>query len=87
MILAGEYFGRVGLLDHLGESQRVVGPSTAIELLGLNGTPEAGDEFAVAVDEKAEGIGRIQERKEPRTPASDTTGFKIRKCFCRDRRR
>ena len=54
VILAGEYFGRVrAMLDHLGESQRVVGPSTAIELLGLNGTPEAGDEFAVAVDEKA----------------------------------
>ena len=54
VILAGEYFGRVrAMLDHLGESQGIVGPSTAIELLGLNGTPEAGDEFAVAVDEKA----------------------------------
>ena len=54
VILAGEYFGRVrAMLDHLGESQSLVGPSTAIELLGLNGTPEAGDEFAVAVDEKA----------------------------------
>ena len=54
VVLAGEFFGRVrAMLDHLGEPQRAVGPSTAIELLGLNGTPEAGDEFAVAVDEKA----------------------------------
>ena len=54
VILAGEYFGRVrAMLDHVGESQLLVGPSAAIELLGLNGTPEAGDEFAVVVDEKA----------------------------------
>ncbi len=54
VVLAGEFFGRVrAMLDHLGEPQLLAGPSMAIELLGLNGTPEAGDEFAVAIDEKA----------------------------------
>ena len=40
------------MLDDEGKPVKEAGPSTPIELLGLNGTPAAGDEFSVASDEK-----------------------------------
>ncbi|MEM1434047.1 MAG: translation initiation factor IF-2 [Pseudomonadota bacterium] len=53
VVIAGEYFGRVrAMLDDAGKPVTEAGPSTPVELLGLNGTPGAGDEFSVAPDEK-----------------------------------
>ncbi|MFK7915781.1 MAG: translation initiation factor IF-2 [Pseudomonadales bacterium] len=53
VVIAGEFFGRVrAMLDDEGKPVKEAGPSTPIELLGLNGTPAAGDEFSVATDEK-----------------------------------
>ncbi|MCL4167692.1 UNVERIFIED_CONTAM: hypothetical protein GTU68_009546, partial [Idotea baltica] len=53
VIIAGEFHGRVrAMLDDTGNQLKAAGPSTPIELLGLNGTPLAGDEFSVANDEK-----------------------------------
>ena len=54
IVIAGEFYGRVrAMLDDTGESTREAGPSQPVELLGLNGTPSAGDEFAVAADERS----------------------------------
>jgi len=53
VVIAGEYHGRVrAMLDDLGEQIKVAGPSDPVELLGLGGTPAAGDDFSVATDEK-----------------------------------
>lgn len=53
IIIAGEHTGRVrAMLNELGEQVKEAGPSVAVEVLGLNGTPAAGDEFSVASDEK-----------------------------------
>lgn len=53
VVIAGEFFGRVrAMLDDTGKPIKDAGPSTPVELLGLNGTPAAGDEFSVAPDEK-----------------------------------
>jgi len=53
IIIAGEYYGRVrAMLDDAGNSTKHAGPSQPVEILGLNGTPEAGDDFSVASDEK-----------------------------------
>ncbi|MFU8813780.1 MAG: translation initiation factor IF-2 [Pseudomonadales bacterium] len=53
IIIAGEYFGRVrAMLNELGEQVKEAGPSVPVEVLGLNGTPGAGDEFSVTTDEK-----------------------------------
>ncbi|MFX3658194.1 MAG: translation initiation factor IF-2 [bacterium] len=53
IIIAGECTGRVrAMLNELGEQVKDAGPSVAVEVLGLNGTPAAGDEFSVASDEK-----------------------------------
>ena len=54
IVIAGEFYGRVrAMLDDTGESTREAGPSQPVELLGLNGAPSAGDEFAVAADERS----------------------------------
>jgi translation initiation factor IF-2 len=52
-VLAGLQFGRVrAMLDENGEPIEEAGPSIPVEILGLNGTPDAGDQFAVVENEK-----------------------------------
>ena len=54
IVLAGAHYGRVrALLDENGKPVEQAGPSIPAEILGLNGTPEAGDEFVVAETERA----------------------------------
>jgi len=52
-ILAGPHFGRVrAMFNELGEQVKEAGPSMPVEVLGLSGTPEAGDEAFVVANEK-----------------------------------
>jgi len=54
IVVANEYSGKVrGLLDDKGKTLDAVGPSTPVELLGLDGVPSAGDRFNVVENEKA----------------------------------
>jgi translation initiation factor IF-2 len=53
IVIAGEYYGRVrAMLDDQGSPTETAGPSQPVEVLGLNGTPDAGDDFSVGGDEK-----------------------------------
>jgi len=53
IVLAGLNYGRVrALIDENGKQIASAGPSIPVEILGLDGTPEAGDEFMVVKDEK-----------------------------------
>ena len=53
VIVAGQYFGRARALnDDHGKNVKVALPATPVAVLGLNGTPNAGDPFIVAKDEK-----------------------------------
>lgn len=53
IVLAGLNYGRVrALIDENGKQTDQAGPSIPVEILGLDGTPEAGDEFTVVQDEK-----------------------------------
>jgi translation initiation factor IF-2 len=53
ILLAGQSFGRVrAMTNELGQTVDAAGPSTPIELLGLDATPNAGDEFVVVPDER-----------------------------------
>ncbi|MCW8867628.1 MAG: translation initiation factor IF-2, partial [Marinobacter sp.] len=46
MVVAGSYFGKVrAMTDEAGKQVKEAGPSIPVEILGLNGTPDAGDEF------------------------------------------
>ncbi|MFT4769070.1 MAG: translation initiation factor IF-2 [Glaciecola sp.] len=51
--LAGLNYGRVrAMLDENGKPIDEAGPSIPVEILGLDGTPDAGDQFAVLESEK-----------------------------------
>ncbi len=53
VVVAGEHFGRVrAMLDENGRQISEAGPSIPVEVLGLSGTPDAGDEFSVAADDR-----------------------------------
>ncbi len=53
IILSGHEFGRVrAMIDDSGKEVDIAGPSIPVEVLGLSGTPNAGDEMIVVPDEK-----------------------------------
>ena len=53
VILSGHEFGRVrAMLDESGQEVERCGPSTPVEVLGLSGIPNAGDEMMVIPDER-----------------------------------
>ena len=53
IVLAGLQSGRVrAMLDENGEPIDEAGPSIPVEILGLDGTPDAGDQFAAVESEK-----------------------------------
>ncbi len=63
-IVSGPYWGRArAMLDERGHRLQEAGPSTPVELLGLNGVPKAGDSFLVVPDERQarEVVSRRQE--------------------------
>jgi translation initiation factor IF-2 len=63
--VVGNVFGRVrAMLDDRGEQLEEAGPSIPVEILGLEGLPQAGDQFVVAADrDKARGIADYREQK------------------------
>jgi translation initiation factor IF-2 len=53
VILAGANYGRVkALMDHRGKILKEAGPSTPVQVLGLNGAPQAGDKFNAMESER-----------------------------------
>ncbi|MCB1756925.1 MAG: translation initiation factor IF-2, partial [Gammaproteobacteria bacterium] len=54
LIICGQEIGRVrAMFDENGQQVEEAGPSIPVQVLGLSSTPEAGDEFLVADNEKA----------------------------------
>jgi translation initiation factor IF-2 len=52
-VLCGQHYGKVrALINEDGNRMKEAGPSCAVRMLGLNGVPEAGVEFAVVENEK-----------------------------------
>ncbi|MEO8704545.1 MAG: translation initiation factor IF-2 [Kofleriaceae bacterium] len=53
ILVAGRTFGKVrAMLDDRGNNLEQAGPSTPIEVLGLDGVPDAGDQVNAAEDDK-----------------------------------
>ncbi|MEK9675202.1 MAG: translation initiation factor IF-2, partial [Chloroflexota bacterium] len=53
-VVAGTFRGRIkSMVDGFGKSVKEAGPSVPIEVLGLNGTPAAGDQFDVVANDRA----------------------------------
>ncbi|MGH8216342.1 MAG: translation initiation factor IF-2 [Rhodanobacteraceae bacterium] len=52
-VVCGVEYGRVrALFDETGTQVESAGPSIPVQMLGLSGVPEAGDEFVVVADER-----------------------------------
>ncbi len=53
MMLAGDNYGRVkAMFDHHGTKIKKAGPSTPVQVLGLNGAPQAGDKLLCLENER-----------------------------------
>lgn len=72
IFVAGAEWGRVrALLDDHGDQVKSAGPAVPVEVLGLQGTPAAGDEIIVVADEaKAREISEYRQRKEREAKAA-----------------
>jgi len=66
MVVAGGFFGKIrAMTDEAGKQVKEAGPSIPVEILGLNGTPNAGDEFfAVADEKKAKELAEFRQTRE-----------------------
>lgn len=54
LVVAGQQFGKARVLnDENGQQVTEAGPATPVAVLGLGGTPDAGDSFLVAPDERS----------------------------------
>ncbi len=54
VLLSGTYTGRVkAMFDENGKKVMEAGPSTPVQVLGLNGAPQAGDTFNVMEDDRS----------------------------------
>lgn len=86
VILAGSHHGRVkAMTDHLGRRLQKVGPSTPVQVLGLNGAPQSGDLLKVMESEreareianKREQIQRAQKVRATRGKTLEDIGREI----------
>ncbi len=63
--VVGNVYGKVrAMLDDRGNNLQEAPPSTPVEILGIEGLPQAGDQFVVVADrDKARGISDYREQK------------------------
>jgi translation initiation factor IF-2 len=53
IILAGSFYGKIkAMYNERGKRVEKAGPSTPVQLLGLNGAPQAGDHFSAVKEER-----------------------------------
>ncbi|PWJ44627.1 translation initiation factor IF-2 [Sediminitomix flava] len=86
VMLAGAYYGKVkAMTDHRGKRLKKVGPSTPVQVLGLNGAPQAGDKLNIMdtdreareIATKREQILRAQSIKTTQRTTLDMIGKRI----------
>ena len=86
-IVAGGAWGRVrAMIDDTGKQVKEAGPSTPVQVLGLQSVPNAGDEFRAADSEKtAKTVGEAREQriklKAQRGDARVGSGVKLEDIF------
>ncbi|MBM3491242.1 MAG: translation initiation factor IF-2 [Alphaproteobacteria bacterium] len=83
--VVGREWGRVrALLDSAGNNLQEAGPSTPVEILGLQGTPQAGDDFTVVEDEaRAREVTDYRQRLERERRATLGTRGSMEQMFTR----
>jgi translation initiation factor IF-2 len=76
VLVAGAVWGRVRrLLDDRGNNVEAAGPAFPVEILGLDGTPQAGDEFHVVENEvRAREIAEFRVRRDRQAQLARAAG-------------
>ncbi|MGD8910144.1 MAG: translation initiation factor IF-2, partial [Chromatiales bacterium] len=83
MIVSGQEFGRVrAMFDETGRSIKSAGPSIPVVVLGLSGTPEAGDDVRVVTDERrAREVAELRRDKQRDTRLAAQKAAKLDEMF------
>jgi translation initiation factor IF-2 len=83
LVLAGQSYGRVrAMSDERGRQVRDAGPSTPVEVLGLDTAPSAGDDFVVLSDErKAREVAQFRAEKERKDKLARQQASKLENMF------
>jgi len=84
-VLVGEHYGRIkAMYDYTGKRIQIAGPSTPVSLSGLDGIPQAGEQFRVVDSEKTARRIIDEEREAARvTPTSRGRGPTLDEFFAR----
>ncbi len=79
IVVVGAEWGRVRLLaDDKGETITAAGPAMPVEMLGLNGAPEPGDQFAVVESEsRAREVAEFRARKRREKASAKSSGTSL----------
>ena len=79
IVVVGAEWGRVRLLNNdKGETISEAGPAMPVEMLGLNGAPEPGDQFAVVESEaRAREVADFRARKKREKASAKTSGTSL----------
>ncbi len=78
VFICGAVYGKVrAMFDDRGRPVKEAGPSTPVEVLGLQGIPEAGDHFQVADEAKARHIVEYRQSKIREATLAKTAGSRI----------
>lgn len=82
-IVVGNTFGRVrAMVNDLGRRVKSAGPSTPVEITGLNEVPQAGDRFVVFKDEKtARQVGEARSTQAIQAQRSEKTRISLDNLF------
>ncbi len=83
LVLAGQSYGRVrAMTNELGQKITEVGPSSPVEILGLDNAPSAGDDFVVLEDErKAREVAEFRADKERKEKLQRQQAAKLENMF------
>ncbi len=85
VILTGPHFGRVrAMFDEAGKPVKEAGPSIPVQVLGLSGVPDAGDDIVVVADErKARELGILRESKQREQKMAQSQTVRMEQIFAR----
>lgn len=84
-ILVGEYYGRIkAMYDFRGKRVKKATPSTPVSVSGLNGVPQAGDQFTVVKNDKeARKLIAEMEEQARSEPTAQAAGMSLEDFFSR----
>ena len=85
MVLCGQEYGRVrAMFNENGKTIKEAGPCAPVEILGLSGTPNAGDEFLVVQNERiAKDLAKHREDRKKFTKHAAQQASKLDEVFSR----